>query len=101
MTRRITVIQPHEFFDFPSNEEDSSSNGKPMEESDENFYEAFNATNLALFWSVIMLLSYILAFTIAILVIICDQKEMFLPHHFDDGFKSIATGGSNINTPTN
>lgn len=94
MTRRLTVIQPHEIFDFPSNEEELSNSEKPITESDENFYEAFNYKNLAMFWVVIMLLSYILAFTLAILVILSDQNDKFLAYHKDENFTAKITNGT-------
>lgn len=83
MTNRLVAVQPVSTFDLSKVENESESENID-EGSQENFYKAFNGFNLTLFWIVVMLISYILAFTIAILVILCDQKFKFLPYHQDE-----------------
>lgn len=84
MAQRITVVEPYELFEFPNDEEDKSVE----EERSENFYEAFDGINLGLFWIVVMFLSYILAFSVALLVIMDDKRKKFLAHHYDDNLAS-------------
>lgn len=90
MTQRVSVVQPADFFEMPLSDEDET---QEKSESDENFYEAFNAVNTALFWIVIMLISYIMAFSIALLVLLTDKKNKFLAHHFDE---TLSTNSSNL-----
>lgn len=80
MFQKVSVVEPESTFQFFDPQENSNAQTSEASEK-ENFYNALNAFNLTLFWAVIMLSSYIVAFSIAILVIIADQREHFLVQH--------------------
>lgn len=102
MTQRVSVVQPADFFEIPLAEEIEP---EEKSESDQNFYEAFDAVNTGLFWIVIMLISYVMVFSVVLLVILTDRKSKFLAHHLDEtlsthtsNLTSIMTTASTTNT---